>query len=85
MPLGILGETAFEKSEITLSHGDIILIISDGAAVIPHITFKEIIQNNKNAAPEVLSEEIIQTALRMSISGKHDDITAVCIKIEETV
>lgn len=84
MPLGILGETAFEKSEITLSDGDIIFIISDGAAVIPHITFKELIQNNKNADTKILSGKVVQKALEMSLSGKHDDITVVCVKIKET-
>lgn len=85
MPLGILGETAFEKSETMLSGGDIIFIISDGAAVIEHITFKEIIQNNKNADPKALSDIIVQRALELSPSGKHDDITVICIKLKEAL
>ena len=75
MPLGILKETAFEKSEISLSAGDIVFIMSDGAAIVPHICFKEIIQSNKNADAAVLSSMAVQKALEMSPSGKHDDIT----------
>ncbi len=82
LPLGILGETLLEKSEIPLSDKDTVFLISDGAAVIPHITFKEIIQNNKNTDTKKLSEIIVQKALEMSPSGKHDDITVICIRLK---
>lgn len=84
MPLGILKEIAFEKSEILLSAEDTVFIISDGAAVIPHIVYKEIINENKNTSTEKLSDIILNKALEMSPSGKHDDITVISIKLRET-
>ena len=83
MPLGILKETAFEKSEITLSAEDAVFIISDGAAVIPHIVFKELIRENQKATAKELSSAVLEKALEMSPVGKHDDITVTCIKIVE--
>lgn len=83
LPLGILDETSFEKSEISLGNGDTVLILSDGAAVIPHIYFKEMIRENKNAGVKALAEKAVQKALELSVSGKHDDITVTCIRICE--
>lgn len=83
LPLGILRETGFEKSEISLSDGDMILLMSDGAGVIPHIRFKDMLRENKNNSVSRLSETAVKTALELSPAGKHDDITVTCIKITE--
>lgn len=83
LPLGILRETAFKKSEISLSPGDIVFIMSDGASVIPNLTFKEIINNNRYSDVKTLAEMIVNTALEFSPSGKHDDITVICVKINK--
>lgn len=84
MPLGILTETAFEKSEIELSQGDTVLILSDGAAVIPPTMYKEILTVNKTADPKRLAETAVEKALALSPIGKHDDITVTCIKIRKS-
>ncbi len=84
LPLGILRETEFEKSEITLGDSDTVFIISDGAAVIPHTDFKEIIQNNRTATPKELAETVVGQALDLSEGARHDDITVCCIRIEKT-
>lgn len=82
LPLGILRETLFEKSEITLSDGDIIFLMSDGASVIPLPEFRELIRDNKNGGVVTLSETALNKALDFSPAGKHDDITITCIKIK---
>ena len=82
MPLGILESTAFEKSEIDLNSGDTVIIMSDGANVIPHKEFKELIRSYKNEGMRVLSEAIVNEALTYSLSGKHDDITVCCVRIK---
>ena len=82
MPLGILESTAFEKSEIDLSAGDTVIIMSDGASVIPHKRFKELIKEYKADGMKMLSEKIVNEALTLSLSGKHDDITVCCIRIK---
>lgn len=84
MPLGILTDTLFEKSEIELSAGDTIMIISDGAAVIPPTMYKEILTVNKTAEPKRLAEAAVEKALALSPIGKHDDITVTCIRIRKS-
>ncbi len=82
MPLGILESTSFEKSEIDLSSGDTVIIMSDGANVIPHKQFKELIKNYRNEGMKALSEAVVKDALTHSISGKHDDITVCAVRIK---
>lgn len=84
LPLGILRETDFETSSTALCNGDMVFLMSDGASVIPHATFKEILRENKNAGVITLSDIILKKALEFSESGKHDDITVACIKLVET-
>ncbi len=81
LPLGILEDVSLEKSEITLSQGDIVFIMSDGASTIPQAGFRDILRENRGADERVLAEKIVQEALSLSISGRHDDITVTCIKI----
>jgi stage II sporulation protein E len=81
MPLGILENTSLEKSEIDLNSGDTVLIMSDGANVIPHKQFRELIKNYRNEGMEALSEAVVKDALTHSVSGKHDDITVCAVRI----
>lgn len=83
LPLGILKEATFKKSEVGLSDGDLVFLMSDGASVIPNLTFKEIINKHSRCDAKTLSEMIVDTALELSPSGKHDDITVICVKINK--
>ena len=82
LPLGILESTSFEKSEIDLNSGDTVIIMSDGAGVIPHKHFRELIKNYRGEGMKALSEAIVKDALSRSVSGKHDDITVCCVRIK---
>lgn len=82
MPLGILSETQLQKSETVLGNNDIVFVISDGAAVISPSDFKRLIQDNKAASVKELSKKAVEEAIRLSPTGKHDDITVLCIKIK---
>ncbi len=79
MPLGILREIEFDKSELKLRRGDKLLMMSDG---VPQSAYKEIggILScfNKND-PSELAEKVVEIALKYSDSHRPDDITAVAI------
>lgn len=83
LPLGILRETEFQKSNIVLSAGDAVFLMSDGASVIPQVYFKELFRDNKNTGVITLANAAVEKALEFSDSGKHDDITVTCIKLTE--
>lgn len=81
MPLGILEEVSFGKSETTLSPGDMVFIMSDGASAVPRSALASLIKQNKTLTEKELAQKITDEALALSISGRHDDITVTCIKI----
>jgi len=81
MPLGIMNEVRFEKSEALLSAGDSVILMSDGASLIPKDFFRELFNNNKNADAQQLARLILKEAENLSPIGRADDITVMCVKL----
>lgn len=84
LPLGIMSETAFETSQITLSAADAVILISDGADRIRKSFYKDLFYAHKNADAKELCELIMREAVRVSPLGRRDDITVVCVKITQS-
>lgn len=78
MPVGILREAEFRSLSGTLYKGDVIILMSDGAADIALKEIKEELQ--KTDKIDGLSEKLCSVAKSKSID-KSDDITVACIKI----
>ena len=81
MPLGILRDTRFERTETVLKKGDAVIMISDGAQSLGNGFFRDLFSSHRNADPDELCREVINAAVNASPSGRADDITAVCVKI----
>ena len=81
MPLGIMNETNFEKSESTLCRGDAAIITSDGAGMLTADFYKDLFSANKNADEIRLAQLIMKEAQKRAPIGKADDITVLCVKI----
>lgn len=81
MPLGILRETHFERSGITLKKGDTVIMISDGAQSLGTGFFRELLTARKSADVKEICSLVVDAAVKASPSGRADDITAACIKI----
>lgn len=83
LPLGIMREVKFERSETDLSPGDAILMLSDGADPVPRAFFKDLFYEKKNAGAKELARAVLEEAVRRSPIGRADDITAVCLRVLE--
>lgn len=81
MPLGILRDTHFETTALTLKQGDRVLMMSDGAQSLPTGFFKEMFEAHRNADPKELCALVIEAAVKASPSGRIDDITAACMQL----
>ena len=84
LPLGIMRETQFQRSEITLQAGDAVLMLSDGAGNISREYFKELFYRRRDADAQTLADTVLEEALRRSPIGRADDITVVCVKLTES-
>lgn len=83
LPLGILRETKFQHSEITLQAGDAVLMLSDGAGNISREYFKDLFYRNRDADAKDLAETVLAEALRRAPIGRADDITVACVRLVE--
>lgn len=81
LPLGIIGNAKFERSETELSAGDAIIMISDGASYLPYDFFKNVFREKKSADEKELASFILDKAVNASPGGKCDDITVCVIMI----
>ena len=84
LPVGILGDISFAKDSVKLSGGDVIIMVSDGAALKDEKWLEEIIRNFKeNESCADLAKEVVNEALKRRSDGHDDDITAVAVKVIE--
>ena len=81
LPLGILKEARLEPSSMTLSAGDRVVVMSDGAAVLPPQYFKELFGRMRKKDIQELAETAADEAIRFSPSGKFDDVTVACVEL----
>ena len=81
MPLGILRETHFDTTGLTLKKGDKIIMLSDGAQSLTPAFFKELFENHRNADPRETCALVLDAAVKASPYGRMDDITVVSVQI----
>ncbi len=75
MPIGILPDIDFEQSECTLSKGDIVVMVSDGATDNGVDWIKSEIKHFEGAAA-TLADSLIKTAVER-FCGREDDVTVL--------
>lgn len=82
LPVGILQDAAFERSTDTLTDGDILLLLSDGA-VSEGVAWVEETLRDFDAAGSMkrLAEEIAVEARRRQQGAREDDITVVAMQV----
>jgi len=76
LPAGILKETAFERAEITLHTGDMLVMVSDGAVQGNGEWILRELECAGTQEPAKLAEHLLRCA-RAHTEGKADDITVL--------
>lgn len=82
LPVGILGDVNFAKDSVKLSGGDVIVMVSDGAALRDEKWLEDIIRRFKdNDTGADLAKTVVNEAIKRRSDGHDDDITAVVVKV----
>lgn len=81
MPLGILREIEFDKEQISLSKGDILLMMSDGVSTACHGKIADELRRANRKDPSALAERVVEIAKSSNANRHTDDITAVVVVI----
>ena len=81
LPIGILNDTHFAKSSDTLSEGDLLILMSDGALSSGSEWICEEAEKWEGRIPQELAETIVSQAISRRNDGHDDDITALVLMI----
>ena len=84
LPIGILNETKFAKSEDTVGAGDLLVMVSDGALSSGSGWVCDVIQEWDGTIPQELAEKIVSQAIARRDDGHDDDITALVMMLCST-
>ena len=82
VPVGILPEIAFARSEKDLDAGDMLVMVSDGVTASGTEWLCDLIANYEDDDPQALSERIVERAVIDRADGHEDDVSAVVLLIE---
>lgn len=83
LPIGILNDARFAKSSDSLSGGDLLIMLSDGALSSGTEWIFEEAENWNGSIPQELAETIVAQAIARRSDGHDDDITAVVMMLCE--
>lgn len=81
LPAGILKDVSFEHSSHTLSEGDIVLLMSDGAVSCGTDWIEAEIEAWREGTAQELAEHLVKQARRRRMDGHDDDITVMAAVI----
>lgn len=83
LPVGILPEIEFTYTEDTLSEGDIIVMVSDGAIATGEEWIEHIISSWEDKSMQQLADLINDEATARRNDGHDDDITVITMQIKK--
>ncbi len=85
LPAGILHEVGFDKAVVTLTEGDVLLMMSDGVCSDGTDWICAEVEAYADQGAKHLSERIATSARRRRLDGHDDDITVFAAVIEKAV
>ncbi len=85
LPAGILREASFDRANVSLKAGDIILMMSDGVTAAGTDWICAELEAHKNGSAQQLAERIAACARRRRDDGHDDDITVMAAILEKAV
>lgn len=81
LPIGILNDAKFVRSADTLSQGDLLVMLSDGALSSGSEWICEEVGNWDGKLPQELAETVVSQAIARRSDGHDDDITALVLQV----
>lgn len=83
LPIGIIQGIGFDKYRITLSAGDIVVLVSDGALATGEDWLGSELQLIRDRSAEEIAKRLCGEAQRRRIDGHSDDVTVLVAKVQK--
>ena len=90
LPIGILHQIEIEPIRLTLTQGDIVVMVSDGVAdAVTRGVEKEwwianFLRRLPSSEPQVIADRILQEAQDLAGASRRDDMTVFVLRLQET-
>ena len=84
LPVGILKDAEFAKTEAELGAGDLLVLLTDGVVSSGEKWISSLIEEWEESDPQILADEIVRRAQAERSDGHDDDITAIVLRVDET-
>ena len=81
LPAGILTQVSFERSDIALGLGDLVILLSDGATTQGSGWIARMAEEEKPGDLNEFCKKIATTARLRRSDGREDDITVLCCRL----
>ena len=85
LPAGILRDIGFDRANVSLKAGDVVVMMSDGAAAAGTEWICAELESYKGGSAQQLAEKIAAGARRRRDDGHDDDITVMAAILEKAV
>lgn len=82
VPVGILPEIRFARSEKHLESGDLLVMVSDGVTAAGTEWLCDLVTNFAEDDAQLLAEQIVDRAVRDRADGHEDDVSAMVLRVE---
>ncbi len=83
LPVGILQNVEYDRAEILLEEGDIVIMLSDGVLETGADWIRAEIELRRDNTARELAEELCKEAGRRRIDGHSDDLTVLVAKLKK--
>ncbi len=83
MPLGILRDVEFERATGKMNDGDLLLMMSDGAADLPRELLRERVSQLRDRKPEEIASALAVLAREEAPTGRADDVTVIAARVKK--
>lgn len=81
LPAGILTQVSFERSDISLGVGDLVVLLSDGATTQGSEWIARMAEEEKPGDLNEFCKKVANTARLRRSDGREDDITVLCCRL----
>lgn len=83
LPAGILNSIKFSSDTVSLSTGDMVVMVSDGVVTGDEKWLEKLIKTWNKGSTQELARAVVEEAIKRRSDSREDDITAVAIRITD--
>ena len=82
LPIGILNDSSFARKDDAMEDGDLLVLMSDGAAFAGEDWLLRAVEGFSGGLPQELAEALVSEAIARRKDGHDDDVTVMVLELK---